>query len=660
MLKRVLFAVFIFCGSTFAQETFKAGEIIVMFKNQGKNLALTVNEKGVKTNLQSVDRLNSKYQCTDMYRLVKSPISSIEGLYVLTFPKDKDMLKIREDYAKDDNIEYVELNYQLKIATTPNDYYFSQQWNHDNSHLQSESAWELHKGSSNVIIGINDTGIDWEHPDLKNNIWVNPGEDLDGDGVVGDFGLPTSGGDENGIDDDGNGYIDDLIGWDFYSNDNNPMHSSTDGTAHGTKVSGMASAVTNNSIGVAGVSWYCKLMPTRAGNHNYMYTSDAVSAIYYAADNGVKVINMSWGGNSLSTSLKNALDYAYDTKGVVLTAAAMNANSSSQWYPAAYNKVIAVAALNQDDTKKSNSNYGSWVDVSAPGINLWTTNWQYPNTHTYIQTGATSIASPQVAGLAGLVFSMDPSLSNSTVRSLIEDNTDYIDDVNPSYAGLLGSGRINSYKTLAAVAPPAVPQNFHIVSVPANNGPYEHPKLMWNANSEADLSGYKIERKINSSGSWITIHTASPGETEYLDLDITRERGMNDSKAYYRMRAYDTVDLYSAYTPTQSYSFSGDASFKPPAHYTKKDIPDEFALLQNYPNPFNPQTRIAVDLPKASHVVLKVYSISGEDIATLVNGQLEAGKYNFTFNAGHLPSGIYLYRLKAGNYEAVKRMLLVK
>ncbi len=652
MIKKVLIVLLLFYGFLLAHDTYKAGEIIVMFKNQGKDLFITLDEKGVRTGIPSIDNLNAKYKCKKMDRLVKSPIPSVEGLYLLIFPEQTDMHKIKEEYEKDGTVEYVELNYQLLVAATPNDYYFPQQWNHDNSHLQSESAWELHKGSTSVVIGINDTGIDWQHPDLKNNIWVNAGEDLDGDGVVGDFGSPASGGDENGIDDDGNGYVDDLIGWDFYSNDNNPMHGSNDGTAHGTKVYGMASAVSNNSIGVAGVSWYCKLMPTRAGYGNYMNSSDIIEAIYYAANNGAKVINMSWGSTSLGTSLKNALDYAYNTKGNLLTATAMNANTSSPWYPAAYNKVIAVAALNQNDTKKSNSNYGTWIDVSAPGLGLWTTTWQSPNTHSYVQTGATSIASPQVAGLGALVFSMNPSLTNSEVRALIEDYTDNIDDVNPSYAGLLGSGRINSYKTLAGVAPPAIPQNFHIVSVIDDSGPYEHPKLMWNANSEADMSGYKIERKINSNGTWHVIHTSQPNETEYLDLSITRERGMNDAVAYYRMRAYDIVNLYSNYTGTKSYSFTQNAGFKRSADYTTKDIPKYFALFQNYPNPFNPQTQIKVNLPEALPVALKVYNINGEEVATLVDGTLEAGKYNFTFDGAHLPSGIYIYRIKAGNYSA--------
>jgi len=183
---------------------------------------------------------------------------------------------------------------------------------------------------------------------------VNPGEDLDSDGVVGDFGAPGSGGDENGIDDDGNGYVDDLIGWDFYFNDNNPQHSSS--KSHGTVVAGMSGALGNNSIGIAGVTWNSKLMATKVGHYKSIWVDKAIAAIYYAADNSSNVINFSWRGNGSTPDgsspyepdLKTPLEYAYNVKDLVLVAAAGNDSDVVINYPAEHSNVIAVSSLYED------------------------------------------------------------------------------------------------------------------------------------------------------------------------------------------------------------------------------------------------------------------------------------------------------------------------
>jgi subtilisin family serine protease len=442
---------------TSAQENYIRGELLVNFTDQGKAIILTNSKLTHNTGLKSIDKLNLKYNCYEMERVYLGPAPPLKGLYLLKFDANSDILNISEEYQKDSNVKNVSLNYILEVTETPDDYYFDEQWNHDNSHLQSELAWNYETGSDEIIISINDTGIDYLHPDLQNNIWVNPGEDLDGDGVVGDFGIPANGGDENGVDDDGNGYVDDLIGWDFYNNDKDPQHSSG---SHGTKVAGMVAAEGDNSIGVAGVSWNSKLMPTRVGAGGSIYLDDAIEGIGYAADNGADVINFSWRGNgTTSGDLKTALDYAYDTKDLVLVAAAGNDTDSLRNYPAEYSKVIGVAALYENDTKRSNSCFGSWIDVSAPGHNLWTTDY-LSGSHTYSYGGATSIAAPQVAGLAALIKSMAPSLENWMIRNIITSTTDNIDAVNPSYVGLLGTGRINSYNALNLISNvPSAPTN---------------------------------------------------------------------------------------------------------------------------------------------------------------------------------------------------------
>ena len=348
-------------------------------------------------------------------------------------------------YAKLKEVEHVYPNAVATFtATTPNDSLFSEQWAHNVNHLQSQYGWDIETGDSTIVIAIHDTGVDWEHPDLEDNIWVNPGEDLDGDGVVGDTD------DLNGVDDDGNGYEDDIIGWDFWDGDWDPQHTAGADTCHGTKVAGIAAAVTNNDSGVAGVVWNCKIMPVRVGRgYSFAIIPTVAEGIRYARMNGADVLNMSWRYYGDYSHIRTQIDSAY-SDGLVLVAAAGNEDTSAVVYPAGYDSVLAVAAVDSNDVKRSNSNYGSWVTVSAPGEGCWTTKYVNgaANPHQYHLGVATSIATTHVSGLAALLLSYDPSLTNSEVRDIIEKSADDIDSKNPSYVGLLGSGRINVFKAL--------------------------------------------------------------------------------------------------------------------------------------------------------------------------------------------------------------------
>ncbi|MGH7845022.1 MAG: S8 family serine peptidase, partial [Candidatus Binatia bacterium] len=300
---------------------------------------------------------------------------------------------------KNPKIKHVEKNFVAEGGRAPNDPGYASQW-----HLPKISApggWDITIGSASVPVAMIDSGVDPAHPDLAAKL---------------------------------------LPGFNFLS-DNTDTH---DVYGHGTATAGTAAAMTNSGIGVAGLAWSNPIMPLVVLNSsNYASYADIASAITYAADHGAKVINISIGGSSNSSTLQNAVNYAW-SKGVVIVASAMNNNTSTPYYPAALTNVLAVAATDQYDNKASFSNYGSWIDVAAPGTYIYTTK----NGGAYGNWQGTSFSSPLVAGLAALVFSHNPELSNAQVVDLIKSNAD--DRGTVGFDQYFGWGRINASRTLAA------------------------------------------------------------------------------------------------------------------------------------------------------------------------------------------------------------------
>jgi len=226
--------------------------------------------------------------------------------------------------------------------------------------IDADAAWNIFTGSSNVVVAVTDSGINYNHIDLQTNIWVNPGESGDSK-------------ETDGIDNDGNGYVDDWRGWDFYNGDNNPM----DSYSHGTHVAGTIGAVGNNDEGVTGVCWTVKLMALRCGTGGSISTDAAISAIDYATDKKVNVINASWGGPNYYQSLYAAINRAR-TKGILFVAAAGNYMGNTQWYdndekavyPSCYDldNIVSVLSTDHNDNRSSFSHYGkTTVDIGAPG-----------------------------------------------------------------------------------------------------------------------------------------------------------------------------------------------------------------------------------------------------------------------------------------------------
>ena len=309
----------------------------------------------------------------------------------------------------------------------PNDEGYSRQWGL--AAIRAAEAWDVITGTREIVIAVVDTGVDLSHPDLAAQVWTNPGE------------VPG-----NGLDDDGNGKVDDVHGWHFYqicsSTECYAMEDANvqDDHHHGTHVAGVAAAATDNRMGVAGVAWGARIMPVKVlGSDGEGWYDDIVRGILYAADNGARIINLSLGGPDPFPPLQEALAYAR-ARGALSVAATGN-KSEPVYYPAAYPEAMAVAATDSSDARGSFSNYGPAVSVAAPGVGVEST---LPGGQYGLLTG-TSVAAPHVAGLAALIWSLHPDYSASQVQRTIELSAS---DVNaaalPGRDHQLGWGRIDA------------------------------------------------------------------------------------------------------------------------------------------------------------------------------------------------------------------------
>jgi len=352
----------------------------------------------------------------------------LDRIYRLTLSdanKTADVIKKLNEYR---SVEYAEPVELLRKTLTPNDPDFNatDQW--CLFQINAESAWNLGTGSSSIVVAIVDDAVEITHGDLSSVTWTNPGE------IAG-----------NGIDDDGNGYVDDVNGFDVANNDNDP---NPDGPSydHGTHVAGITGAATDNGTGVASIGYGVSLMAVKSTN-SASVVSHGYDGVVYAVSSGANVINMSWGGSGSSATAQSIIDFAY-TNGVTCVAAAGNDDVSTQFYPAAYDHVISVASSTFGDAKSGFSNYGTWIDVTAPGSAIWST---VPGNGYDFKQG-TSMASPMVAGLAGLILSLNSGLNPDDVENCIRSTADDIDADNPSYVGQLGDGRINALAAMNCVS----------------------------------------------------------------------------------------------------------------------------------------------------------------------------------------------------------------
>ncbi len=327
---------------------------------------------------------------------------------------------IRQSLLQSGLFQYVERDYYAQTAAgigeTPNDPSYLSQW-----YLQKISgpaAWTLGTGSPSVVVAVIDSGVDAQHPDLAAKL---------------------------------------VPGWSFTTASAN----TADVLGHGTAVAGTLAAETNNGIGVAGVSWGSLIMPLVVVDaNNFAAYSDIAAAIQYAADHGVRIMNISIGGNNASDALQSAVNYAWN-KGALIFASAMNASTSSPYYPAACTHVVAVSATDSNDRLAGFSNYGSWVTLAAPGTDILST----ANGGGYSYWNGTSFSSPITAGVAALLLAANPKLTNQELLALLIATADDIGD--PGFDSSFGWGRVNAARALAAiVTPPARRKRVPVLAPP--------------------------------------------------------------------------------------------------------------------------------------------------------------------------------------------------
>ena len=604
----------------------------------------------------------------------------------------------------------------------PNDLYFPNQYYLHNTgqepipgegagvagtDIDAPEAWELSLGSSNIVVAVIDAGVQ-PHPDLPSSR-ILPGYDYAGynQSIQGDPNNPIS------------------------PPDSDP---SPDGNeAHGMAVAGIIAA-THNSIGIAGIAPNCKVLPVKIGDFRGAFpqqVSRVAKAVDFAWKNGADVINGSWGYARISNpndptvspirdAIVRAMTQGRGGLGTVCIFAAGNGGGTQYdfvAFPANVPGVLAVGAIDKSNNIQSYSPQDTDLDIVAPsgatddqiflerilrgnvwsieiqgqiGFNPGNYNTQLPPDEAWIdysstpspkgdnyppgsytaRFGGTSAAAPQASGVAALILSESPALSQSEVVNIIKSTA--VDIGLPEEDQ--GSGRLNAYNALDYLnfinVPPDTPQNFQVTKY---TGIYPYrPKLTWTANTEPDLAGYRIERKIDN-GNWtvpLNGDDIAPDVTQFIDMEVLIWNNNNNQTAYYRMQAFDTEGLYSSYTPTKSIDFHimlKPGTVTPPlqpsmAKSTTQDylLPSKTKLLDNYPNPFNPSTTIKYQIKEPSFVSLKVYDILGKEVTSLVNKEQSPGKYSVTFDANNLPSGVYIYKLQAGVFSSVKKMLLTK
>ncbi len=438
-------------------------------------------------------------------------IALVPGLTVMQLQEGEDPLMVQEELKKNSQVEYAEPDYELSASDiTPNDPLFNSLWGMPK--ISAPNAWDLFKGVATTIAVI-DTGVDYNHPDLIGNLWKNPGE------IAG-----------NGKDDDGNGYIDDIYGYDFCNKDSNPM----DDNNHGTHVSGTIAGRANNGIGVVGVNWNAKIMSLKfLCASGFGYTSDAILALNYAVAKGAQISNNSWGGADYSQSMANAITNARNKNHIAVFAAGNNGsnNDNSPYYPASYghDNLVAVAATTPSDSLATFSNYGAtYVDLGAPGAGVQST---LPGNN-YGSYSGTSMATPHVVGALSLVWGLYPTMNYKQVIAQVVESGDSLSSLQGK---TLSGRRLNVYRALTQL--PATPV---MVAVKAESS--QRVRVEW-SDSGNTRSGYQVERGT-SPNSFTLLATVEREANRYYDE--TAQQGM---VYYYRVRSFNPIGNSSYSNP---------------------------------------------------------------------------------------------------------------
>ena len=429
---------------------YQPGQIIAKFSPQVERVMLEKRNGFLSVGIASLDQRLERYAVHRINQIFPQKRSDLSLIYQIDFDTQYDAKSVALDFAEDKHLLYAEPRYHHRPCDVPNDPYYQNglQWFFDKVH--APQAWDITHGNSSVIIGIVDTGVDWNHPDLADNLWLNLGEDLNGDELITAI-------DWNGADDDSNGFIDDFHGWDFAGSSGWPDNNPDEGASlHGTHAAGVCGAVTDNELTCAGMSWNCAFLPVKVSQDGSSDITHGYEGIQYAMDNGAQVINLSWRRDGPPSAFEQEIIDSAFVKGIILVAAAGNDEPGSSFappdtcplsYPAVDSHVTAVAATDMTDKATSFTYYGTWVDVSAPGNAIYSHLWD----DSYGMRGSTSSACALVSGVAALLKITEPNMTSDEFQLRMQTTSEDIDYLNPTYAGWLGGGRLNAYRALMNV-----------------------------------------------------------------------------------------------------------------------------------------------------------------------------------------------------------------
>jgi len=447
---------------------YQAGKVLVKIKSEYKSLFDGSVTSGRMPNLGGTIRalapktIGSRNSAGRVKAF--KPVVDISQYVEISFDASRAVEDFINELYASGYVELAEPAYTHRMLFTPNDPSLASQYYL--SKIKALEAWDVTFGSEDVLIGIVDSGVDIDHPDLVNKLRIN-----DADPV-------------NGIDDDNNGFIDDWRGWDFsgadtatvnnpdFVGDNDPgITKSGPGFNHGTQVGACAGASVNNGIGMAGVGYRSKLMFTKHFSDNQKstsrsYNSDLYKGVLYLVDQGARVINCSWGGEFKSQIYQDIMTFVTVDMGCVVVAAAGNDGDDGVLYPAAYDNVISVAATDSDDKRAGFSNYGPTIDISAPGVGIFTA--EFDNNYGFSQ--GTSFSSPIVAGAAALVIATHPDFTPLQVAEQLRVTADEsMYQQNGAFLYKLGKGRLDVHKAVTAVTPSVRASNLKLNAVDGTN-----------------------------------------------------------------------------------------------------------------------------------------------------------------------------------------------
>jgi subtilisin family serine protease len=678
-------------------------------RNRAENEGLTgVPRLDHLTSIYPVRSILQKYPPTEK-KIYQGKLIDLNGWFTIHFSGEVDVERVVQRYKQIPGVIDAQPIGIHTVDAIPNDYNFNLQWHltQTNDHdVDAPEAWDIQTGNSSIIVGVMDTGVRYFHQDLggataslstplnsRGNMWINQTELI--------AGIP------DGIDNDGNGYVDDWIGWDFvtgitfnltyraiagedYSTpDNDPR----DFNGHGTHCAGNVGALNNNAYATAAVSggWGngtlqtsgngVKVLALRIGYSvdyyylGYIYQGEvglinmaaAANAFLYAADNGARIVSCSW-GSSNTAGLGAAVDYYLASGGLIFKSAGNSGNTTADYICSRSDlNIISVAATDTLDRKADFSNYGSWVDVSAPGTGIWSSYHVHtqPSNDYIAALDGTSMASPIAASTAALIWSANPSLSADEVRQILFNNSDNIDAANPGYVGLLGAGRVNAFSPLMDPSLPVVLSSFTVREDPTGI------ILEWETKSEIENMGFEIIRKSEHQENYTTIASYLTNDqlkglgnsTTGKKYSYTDTRADPKTNYCYKLVDVDINGIRTEHGPVSILVGSGSNNS------LASVAAEQFYLFPNFPNPFNGGTYIAFNLPDRKTGDIKtrvlVYNMVGEEVRTLLDDNLASGIYKIYWDGKDaqgilLASGVYFYAIQSGDFRQYRKMIMLK